>query len=160
MDAQLDLAGSKLGELIAVYKDHPATLNHYFQENVTALQRARREPLIEARLREIFSERRSVDETNIPLLMSALQLKDTPDMNRQAAEKVLDHMNAFYKVCAPRSSALLILTTGQDGHESFPGRCPKPRDSTDHRQPSTAHVQSGVGVRHGIRSGGEDRLGV
>ena len=56
VDEKFDLAYSKMGEVIAVYNDHPATLSHYFQENVVALQKARRNPLIEERLREIFSE--------------------------------------------------------------------------------------------------------
>ena len=99
MNEKLDLAYSKLRELIAVYRDHPATLNHYFQENVVALQKARRDPPIEERLREIFSERNAVYKQDIPLLMAAMQFEKPPDMNRKAAEEILDNMNAFYKVC-------------------------------------------------------------
>ena len=100
MNEKLDLAHSKLGELVAVYKDHPTTLNHYFQENVVALQKARRNPSIEEKLRGIFSERSTIDEQDIPLLMSAMQFEETPDMNRKAAEEIFDNMNAFYKVRA------------------------------------------------------------
>ena len=98
MDEKLELAYSKLGELIAVYKDHPITLNHYFQENVAALQKARRNPSIEEKLRRIISERNSILERDVPLLMSAMQFEETPDMNRKAAEEIFDNMNAFYKV--------------------------------------------------------------
>ena len=119
MDAKLDLAVSKIRELINVYKDHPATLNHYFQENVTALRNARQEPLIEERLRNLFSDRSQIYEGDIPLLVSALQFDDTPDMNRKAAEEVFDHMNAFYKVCAWHLHTLFVLTTGQDCDESL-----------------------------------------
>ncbi|KAL8663745.1 MAG: hypothetical protein Q9168_008039 [Polycauliona sp. 1 TL-2023] len=97
MDGKLDLAYSKLGEVTAVYKDHPATLNHYFQENVLALQKARRNPPIEEKLRGIFSERSKIYEEDIPLLMSAMQFEETPDMTRKAAEEIFDNMNAFYK---------------------------------------------------------------
>ncbi|KAL9002660.1 MAG: hypothetical protein Q9188_004427 [Gyalolechia gomerana] len=97
MDEKLDLAYSKLGEVTAVYKDHPATLNHYFQENVIALQKARRDPAIEEKLRGIFSQRTTISERDIPLLMSAMQIEETPDMNRKAAEEIFDNMNAFYK---------------------------------------------------------------
>ena len=72
MEGELDLAYSKLGEVIAVYKDHPATLNHCFQENVVALQKARRNPFIEEKLLRIFSKRSKIYEQDIPLLMSAM----------------------------------------------------------------------------------------
>ncbi|KAL9613031.1 MAG: hypothetical protein Q9167_002421 [Letrouitia subvulpina] len=97
MNEKLDLAYSKLLELMAVYRDHPATLNHYFQENVSALKKARKDPPIEEKLRKIFSERISVSNQDIPLLMAAMQFDPTPDMNRKAAEDILDNMNAFYK---------------------------------------------------------------
>ena len=100
MEEKLDLAYSKLGELIAVYKDHPATLNHYFQENVVALRKARRNPPIEEKLRHILSERSTFIEQDVPLFMSAMELEETPDMRRKAAEEILDIMLAFYKVCA------------------------------------------------------------
>lgn len=100
MDEKLDLSYSKLGELIAVYKDHPVTLNHYFQENVVALRKARRNPSIEEKLRGIFSDRSTIYKQDVPLLMSAMQSEETPDMNRKAAEEIFDNMNAFYKVCA------------------------------------------------------------
>jgi len=109
MDGKLDLAYSKFGEVTAVYKDHPATLNHYFQENVVALQKARRIPSIEGKLRGIFSERSMIYEQDIPLLISAMQFEETPDMNRKAAEEIFDNMNAFYKVRA--SSFLHYLNT-------------------------------------------------
>ena len=100
MDEKLDLAYSKLGDLIAVYKDHPATLNPCFQENVFALQKARRNPSVEKKLRGIFSERSTIDEQDVPLLMSTMQCEETPDLNRKAAEDIFDNMNAFYKVRA------------------------------------------------------------
>ena len=100
MDAKLDLAYLRLGEVTAVYKDHPATLNHYFQENVVALQKARRNPSIEGKLRGIFCERSKIYEQDIPLLMSAMQFGETPNMNRKAAEEIFDNMNAFYNVRA------------------------------------------------------------
>lgn len=104
MDEKLELAYSKLGELIAVYKDHPITLNRYFQENVAALQKARRNPSIEEKLRRIISEQDTIVESDVPLLMSAMQFEETPDMNRKAAEEIFDNMNAFYKV---RTSSFL-----------------------------------------------------
>ena len=110
MDEKLDLAYSKLGELVAVYKDHPATLNHCFQENVVALQKARRDPPIEEKLRQVFSERITINKQDIPLLMSAMQFEEPPDMNRKAAEDIFDNMNAFYKVCADRHFDAQILT--------------------------------------------------
>ena len=100
MNEKLDLAYLKLCELIAVYRDHPATLNSYFQENVVALQQSRRDPPIEKKLREVFSERNAVYKQDIPLLMSAMQLENPPDVKRKAAEDIFDNMNAFYKVCA------------------------------------------------------------
>lgn len=100
MDEKLDLAYLKLGEVTAVYKDHPATLNHYFQDNVVALQKARRNPSVEEKLRGIFSERSKIYEQDIPLLMSAMQFEETPNMTRKAAEEIFDNINAFYKVRA------------------------------------------------------------
>ena len=99
MDERLDAANSKIDQTIAVYKDHPLTLNHYFQKNITAIKKARREPQIEARLRDILSSRNATIE-DIPLLMSILEIEETADMNRQAAEEIFDYMNAFYKVRA------------------------------------------------------------
>ncbi|KAK3173245.1 hypothetical protein OEA41_006574 [Lepraria neglecta] len=97
MNEKLDLAHSKLAELIAVYKDHPTTLNHCFQENVVALQKARRNSSNEEKLRGILSQGSKVHEQDLPLLMSAMQFEETPDMNRKAAEEIFDNMNAFYK---------------------------------------------------------------
>lgn len=111
MDEKLDLAYSKLGEVTAVYKDHPATLNHYFQENVVALQKARRNPAIEEKLRGVFSQCVTISEREIPLLMSAMQVEETPDMNRKAAEDIFDNMNAFYKV---RPSSFLHYPSTDD----------------------------------------------
>ena len=99
MDEKLDHAYSKLGELISVYKDHPATLNHYFQENMVAAQNDREAQTIRERLHEIFSKRVTINKQDIPLLMSAMELEETPDMNWKAAEGIFDNMNAFYKVC-------------------------------------------------------------
>ena len=101
MNEKLDLAYSKLRELMAVYRDHPATLNHYFQENMAALKNARKDPPIEENLRDIFSKQSVVSKQDIPLLMAAMQSEKPPDMKRKAAEDILDNMNAYYKVCAP-----------------------------------------------------------
>ena len=100
MDEKLDRAFSKLGELITVYNDHPATLNNYFQENVVVLQKARKNPLVEERLRKIFSERSTVCKQDVSLLMSAMQFEEIPDMRRKAAEEIFENMHAFYKVRA------------------------------------------------------------
>ena len=100
MDEKLDRAFSKLGELIAVYNDHPATLNNDFQENMVALQKARRNPLIEERLHEIFSKRSTIYKQDLPLLMSAMQFEEMPDIKRKATEEIFENMNTFYKVRA------------------------------------------------------------
>ena len=100
LDEKLDLAYSKLSGLVAVYKDHPATLNDDFQENVTTLHEAHRDPCIEQKLREIFLERSTISKQDIPLLMSALQFEETSNVNRKVAWEIFDNMNAFYKVRA------------------------------------------------------------
>ena len=100
MDEKLELAYSKLGQVIAVYKDHPTTLNDYFQENLTAIQTARRNPSIEHKLRQILHERSMFGEADISLFMSAMQTEESLDPTRKAAEEILDNMRAFYKVCS------------------------------------------------------------
>ena len=100
MDEKLQLAYSKLSQVVAVYKDHPTTLDSCFEGNRLALQKARRNPPIEEKLRQIFSDRRAIHTDDIPLLMSTMQIEETPDPTCRAAEEIFDNMNAFYKVCA------------------------------------------------------------
>lgn len=111
MDEKLDLAYSKLGEVTAVYKDHSATLNHCFQDNVIALQKARRNPLIEEKLREVFSERSKIYEHDISLLMLAMQFEKTPDMNRKVAEEIFD---SIWEVSAILESMSLQISCLSD----------------------------------------------
>ena len=159
LEKKLDLAYSKLQELIAVYRDHPATLNHYFQENVTALRKARKDPPIEQKLHEIFSQRNTISKQDIPLLMSAMQIEETPDMNRKVAEEILDYMNAFYKV---RISIFLQCPQTKfcrDCDESISRQCSKPCHPGDPRQPSAMYVLSRVGIRYGVGPCKKDSVG-
>ena len=100
LNKKFDFVYLKLQELIAVYKDYSIMLNHYFQENVIALQKVHHNPPIEQKLHEIFSQWITVSKQDIPLLMSAMQIKGMLNMNCKATEKIFNYMNAFYKIYA------------------------------------------------------------
>ena len=98
MEEKLSKAYLKLEELLAVHREAPLTTNHYFRDNVQDLQQKRNGVAVEEKLRSAFVGRENLTENDIPYLLSLIQPKVSPDMDRVAAEDAFDNMNAFYKV--------------------------------------------------------------
>ena len=98
MEEKLAEAYLKLEELLAVHKHPPMTTNHYFRDTVQDLQQKRNGVTVEEKLRLAFEGRASLTKNDIPYLLSLVQPKVNPDMDRVAAEDAFDNMNAFYKV--------------------------------------------------------------
>lgn len=97
MEEKLNLAYSKLDELLEVHKDYPMTTNsHFISHSRTSRQDSKEnlESLLRSRLQS--GQDLSVDE--IKKMMSSLTTKVDPDMDMVAAEEAFDNMNAYYEV--------------------------------------------------------------
>jgi len=77
MEKKLDLAHSRLNELLEVHKDFPMTTNSEF---VTKSRASR-----------------------LDLRKEDLEIKAELNMDMVAAEEALDNMNAYYEVCRGRN---------------------------------------------------------
>lgn len=103
MDNKLELAYSKLEELLAVHKEHPETRNHYFTNMYNALQRKQFQIKTTSILQKAAANGRVLVEDEIPALVSLLQDEPEADMDLVAAESIFNAMEAFYKACNHRS---------------------------------------------------------
>lgn len=111
MDDRLKMAYAKLGELLAVHKEHPETRNHYFTEKYNRLQASQYEKKTTRVLEEVFEKSEELTEDDIPRLLEMLREKKEVNMDSIAAESTFNAMEAFYQVCLPHFSAAHMLTT-------------------------------------------------
>ncbi|CZR52903.1 related to vacuolar sorting protein VPS1, dynamin, and related proteins [Phialocephala subalpina] len=99
MDQRLALANAKLGELMAVHKEHPETRNHYFTDRYNMLQRNQSEAKTTEVLEGVLERRGGeITKKDIPRLLELLHEKAKADMDLVAAESTFNAMEAFYKV--------------------------------------------------------------
>jgi hypothetical protein len=99
MEEKLDLAYSKLDELLEVHKDFPMTTNSHFINNSRRPRQDARKPNLES-LRSStprYGQNTSIDEPT--LMLPAINAKADMDMDMVAAEEAFDNMNAYYEVC-------------------------------------------------------------
>jgi hypothetical protein len=98
MEEKLNLAYSKLDELLEVHKDYPMTTNsHFINHSGTARQDSSKKTLESMLMGRLQSgQNLSVDE--ITQMMSTISAKADLDMDMVAAEEAFDNMNAYYEV--------------------------------------------------------------
>ena len=107
MEEKLRAMNHKLDELLKPYQTgHCITYNHYFTETIQKTKEKRHEADIAWRLRKFLGHNEnltvdnlSVKNARVPSLLSALTSKTEADMDRFACSKILDCMEAYYKVC-------------------------------------------------------------
>jgi hypothetical protein len=103
MDEKLNLAYSKLDELLDVHKDYPMTTNSDFITN----RRASRQDSTKQDLE--FPLKSRLQSGQATQLMSTAAAK-VDDMDMVAAEEAFDNMNAYYEVCSENISSRNPLT--------------------------------------------------
>ena len=98
MEEKLNLACSKLDELLEVHKDYPMTTNnHFIIKSMTSRQNSGKESL-ESILRSRVQSGKALSAEELNQMMSTVATKTDPDMDLVAAEEALDNMNAYYEV--------------------------------------------------------------
>ena len=101
MEEKLDLAYSKLDELLEVHKDFPMTTNsHFINSSRRPRQDASKLNLESLRsstpkYRQVMS---SIDEPTLMLPTMNAKADTDLDMDMVAAEEAFDNMNAYYEV--------------------------------------------------------------
>lgn len=99
MEEKLNLAYSKLDELLQVHKDYPMTTNIHFIENSRARQqdngRTQPEPTMRSRPK---AAEHSVNTDELSQTLSGMRTGVDIDMDMVAAEVAFDNMNAYYEV--------------------------------------------------------------
>ena len=104
MDGALSEANKQLDALLQVHKREPMTTNHYFTDTAHELKQERMKEATMAKLRSLELPEGGITEQVVLSILNAVNDTAKPDMDRNAAEEALDHMNAFYKVSdTPRS---------------------------------------------------------
>ena len=98
MEEKLNLACSKLDELLEVHKDYPMTTNiHFITKSRTSRPNCGKESL-ESILRSRVQSGKALSAEELNQIMSTVATKTDPDMDLVAAEEALDNMNAYYEV--------------------------------------------------------------
>ena len=98
MEEKLDLAYSKLDELLEVHKDFPMTTNSHFINNSRRPRQDASKPNLES-LRSStprYWPNTSIDEPTF--MLPTINAKADLDMDMVAAEEAFDNMNAYYEV--------------------------------------------------------------
>lgn len=99
MDECLRNAHTKLDELLAIREKDPLTTNHYFKDTVYKMRLERQELSLTQKLSDLFWRcEGTLTAEKIPEIVSLMCPQVDPDMDVDAAEELLDNMNAFYKV--------------------------------------------------------------
>ncbi|MCJ1479574.1 hypothetical protein MMC13_008260 [Lambiella insularis] len=99
MEQRLTAAYEELEKLVAVHKEEPMTLNHYFLDNVKKRKQRDIKDDFEERLRKKFVEPdQTLSISDVAAIMASVNPGISPDMDLVAAEDAFDNMQAFYKV--------------------------------------------------------------
>ena len=109
MDERLELAYTKLEELMAVHKEHPETRNQHFTDNYNALQKEQYDYRSTKSLKKALHKSGGhMDEDEITDFLSKLGDNGGADMDVVAAESTFNAMEAFYQVCYDISPYMII----------------------------------------------------
>jgi len=98
MEEKLNLAYSKLDELLEVHKDYPMTTNgHFINHSRTSRQDSSKKNL-ESMLRGRLQSSQDLKVEEIVQMMSTITTNADLDMDMVAAEEAFDNMKAYYDV--------------------------------------------------------------
>ncbi|KAN0119549.1 P-loop containing nucleoside triphosphate hydrolase protein [Hyaloscypha variabilis] len=98
MEEKLNLAYSKLDELLEVHRDYPMTTNSDFITNSRASRRDSRKQDLGSLLKSRLQSGQAVQADEITQIISSAATKADLDMDMVAAEEAFDNMNAYYEV--------------------------------------------------------------
>jgi hypothetical protein len=99
MEERLDLAYSKLDELLEVHRDYPMTTNSQFINNSkTTRQDTTKVNLDSLTKNGLLPSGQNVSVDELTRLLSFMSPKANLDMDMVAAEEAFDNMNAYYEV--------------------------------------------------------------
>jgi hypothetical protein len=145
MEEKLNLAYSKLDELLEVHKDYPMTTNSHFINHSRTPRQDSSKKNLESMLRGRLQSGQDVSVDEITQMMSTITTKADLDMDMVAAEEAFDNMNAYYEVwkeifhrqCSnscctstnyPRSSKDFLSYRGVlDGYRGYKSHCRRDR---------------------------------
>lgn len=98
MDENLNLAYSKLDDLLEVHKDYPMTTNSVFLSNSKKRRQDSSKEVLESMLNGRSHPDKDLGIDEIAKMMSTITTKENLDMDMVAAEEAFDNMNAYYEV--------------------------------------------------------------
>jgi hypothetical protein len=98
MEEKLNLAYSKLDELLEVHKDYPMTTNYHFINASRTPRQDSSNRNLEAMLKGRLESGKDVSVDEIARMMATITTKADLDMDMVAAEEAFDNMNAYYEV--------------------------------------------------------------
>lgn len=110
LDANLDKARNELHNILEDEAAHPITYNHYYTDNIQNARADAAKKHLQASMdyavANEWNGKLHVSNTQVDLkrLCSSLKNRVVVDMTEQACEESLEALNAYYKVCQPRSS--------------------------------------------------------
>jgi hypothetical protein len=100
MEEKLNLAYSKLDELLEVHKDYPMTTNSHFINNSKIPQEISSKRNLESTLKGRLESGQDVSINETTQMLSFMTTQGDLDMDMVAAENAFDNMNAYYEVCS------------------------------------------------------------
>jgi hypothetical protein len=124
MEEKLNLAYSKLDELLEVRKDYPMTTNYDFINTSKLPRQGSSNGNLEAILRGRLGLGQDVSVDEITRMLSAMTSKADLDMDMVAAEEAFDNMDAYYKVCSPKKTQYHSTDTFQVAMNLFTDNVP------------------------------------
>jgi len=98
MDENLNLAYSKLDDLLEVHKDYPMTTNSVFLSNSKKRRQDSSKEVLESMLNGRSHPDKDLGVDEIAKMMSTITTKENLDMDMVAAEEAFDNMNAYYEI--------------------------------------------------------------
>ncbi|PMD54742.1 uncharacterized protein K444DRAFT_539458 [Hyaloscypha bicolor E] len=98
MEEKLNLAYSKLDELLEVHKDYPMTTNYHFMNTSKIPRQDSSKRNLEAMLKDRLESGQDMSVGEITRMMSTISTNPDLDMDMMAAEEAFVNMNAYYEV--------------------------------------------------------------
>jgi hypothetical protein len=98
MEEKLNLAYSKLDELLEVHKDYPMTTNYHFINTSKIPRQDSSKRNLEAMLKDRLESGQDVSVGEITRMMSTISTNPDLDMDMMAAEEAFVNMNSYYEV--------------------------------------------------------------
>lgn len=98
MEEKLNLAFSKLDELLDIHKEYPMTTNSHFLNQSRSPRRDISKKNLDSVLRNHLQAGREVNIEELTQIISTMTSGADLDVDMVAAEEAFDNMNAYYEV--------------------------------------------------------------